>query len=161
MHGEADFVERFSPQRVLDAGCGTGRVAIELAHRGIEVVGVDLDPSMLAQARKRAPGLPWVLADLSSLALRGEFDVVVAAGNVMIFVAQGSEPEAVSGMAHCLAKGGRLIAGFSTDRHVSAKDYEGWARDAGLIEEARYSTWQADDWSTASNYTVFVHLRNG
>src|SRR5919204_5229355 len=48
VHGEADFVESFHPGSVLDAGCGTGRVAIELARRGIEVVGVDLDPGMLA-----------------------------------------------------------------------------------------------------------------
>ena len=55
VHGEADFVMRFAPQSVLDAGCGTGRVGIELARRGIEVVGVDVDASMLATARKTAP----------------------------------------------------------------------------------------------------------
>ena len=47
VHGEADFVETFGPKSVLDAGCGTGRVAIELARRGIDVVGVDIDPRML------------------------------------------------------------------------------------------------------------------
>src|SRR3954451_22003786 len=41
-HGEATFVAAFSPSSVLDAGCGTGRVAIELARRGIETCGVDL-----------------------------------------------------------------------------------------------------------------------
>ena len=43
----------FSPTTVLDAGCGTGRVAIEPARRGIEVVGADVDPSMLATTRQR------------------------------------------------------------------------------------------------------------
>ena len=39
VHGEATFVRAYSPASVLDAGCGTGRVAIELARHGIEVVG--------------------------------------------------------------------------------------------------------------------------
>ena len=41
-HGEADFVFSYGPRSVLDAGCGTGRVAIELARRGLDVVGTDL-----------------------------------------------------------------------------------------------------------------------
>jgi len=54
VHGEADFVERFAPKSVLDAGCGTGRVGRELARRGIDVVGVDIDPHMLATAQRKA-----------------------------------------------------------------------------------------------------------
>jgi len=79
VHGEADFVESLHPATVLDAGCGTGRVAIELAKRGIEVVGVDADPDMLERAARRAPPLAWVLADLAALDLARTFDVVVMA----------------------------------------------------------------------------------
>jgi 2-polyprenyl-3-methyl-5-hydroxy-6-metoxy-1,4-benzoquinol methylase len=43
VHGEADFVESYGVGSVLDAGCGTGRVGRELARRGLDVVGVDLD----------------------------------------------------------------------------------------------------------------------
>ena len=50
VHGEATFVRAFAPSSVLDAGCGTGRVAIELARHGVDVVGADLDASMLATA---------------------------------------------------------------------------------------------------------------
>ncbi|MCH7953464.1 MAG: class I SAM-dependent methyltransferase, partial [Chloroflexi bacterium] len=64
VHGEADFVERFAPASVLDAGCGTGRVGRELARRGVNVVGVDLDPAMLVTARRKAPGVDWRQADL-------------------------------------------------------------------------------------------------
>ena len=53
VHGEADFVQTFSPASVLDAGCGTGRVGRELARRGIEVVGVDIDAEMLETAKKQ------------------------------------------------------------------------------------------------------------
>ena len=69
VHGEADFVSRFAPGTVLDAGCGTGRVAIELARRGVDVVGVDLDATMLDQARSKAPELTWVRADLRDVSL--------------------------------------------------------------------------------------------
>ena len=51
IHGEADLIESLLREtggsRVLDAGCGTGRVATELAARGFSVVGIDLDDDML------------------------------------------------------------------------------------------------------------------
>ncbi|HET6261057.1 MAG TPA: class I SAM-dependent methyltransferase [Chloroflexia bacterium] len=91
VHGEADFVEAFRPTSVLDAGCGTGRVAIELARRGITAVGVDIDPRMLETARRKAPHLEWHQGDLSTMDLGRKFDAVVMAGNVMIFVTSGTE----------------------------------------------------------------------
>ena len=61
VHGEADLIESLLSETggstVLDAGCGTGRVAIELAARGCAVVGLDADPAMLAAARSKAPDL--------------------------------------------------------------------------------------------------------
>jgi SAM-dependent methyltransferase len=113
VHGEADFMESLYPRSVLDAGCGTGRVAIELARRGIDVVGVDLDASMLDVARSKAPRLQWVHADLADVDLGRTFDVVVMAGNVMIFLAPGTEGAVVANLARHLGPGGRLVAGFS------------------------------------------------
>ena len=112
-HGEVAFVQRYAPERVLDAGCGTGRVAIELARRGVDVVGFDLDPGMLDTARANAPELSWVLADASTVDLRERFDVVVMAGNVMIFVQPGTEAEVVGAVVRHLLPGGRWITGFS------------------------------------------------
>src|SRR5436309_5360769 len=96
VHGEANFVQRFSPASVLDAGCGTGRVGRELARRGLDVVGVDVDQSMLATARRRAPELDWRLGDLTTVELGRQFDVVVMAGNVMIFVEPNSEERVIA-----------------------------------------------------------------
>ena len=54
VHGEADFVAALGGHSVLDAGCGTGRMGRELALRGLDVVGVDIDAQMLATATKSA-----------------------------------------------------------------------------------------------------------
>src|SRR4051794_1621438 len=96
VHGEATFVRSFHPATVLDAGCGTGRVAIELALHDIDVVGVAVAPSMLAEARRRAPGIDWREADLTELALDRRFDVVLLAGNVVLFTPPSTEAALVA-----------------------------------------------------------------
>src|SRR5687768_16023936 len=103
VHGEATFVRAYAPASVLDAGCGTGRVAIELARHGIEVVGVDVDASMLATARRQAPELAWVESDLTVLDLGRTFEVVVLAGNVPLFTPPGTHRALVAGVARHVA----------------------------------------------------------
>jgi len=68
VHGEALFCAGLvaPPAAVLDAGCGTGRLAVKLAELGYRCTGIDLDPSMLAEARRVAPELDWVAGDLTS-----------------------------------------------------------------------------------------------
>ena len=107
IHGEADLISALSAGgSVLDAGCGTGRVAIELARRGHEVIGVDLDPGMLDTARAKAPELEWHLADLLDIDLARTFDLVALPGNVMIFLSPGTEADVVANMARHLATDG-------------------------------------------------------
>ena len=158
VHGEADFVERFAPASVLDAGCGTGRVGRELARRGLDVVGVDLDSSMLATARRKAPLVDWRLADLATVDLAGSFDVAVMAGNVMIFLAPGSEQAVVANLARHLNPGGLLIAGFQIipDR-LTIERYDEIASLAGLALAERWSTWDRDTWDAGHDYAVSVH----
>src|SRR5919198_3549784 len=99
VHGEANFVAALGVSSVLDAGCGTGRVAIELARRGIDVVGVDVDSTMLAVARSKAPHLAWYEGDLATIELtrpetpgqRYLFDAIVLAGDVLMFLGPGRE----------------------------------------------------------------------
>jgi 2-polyprenyl-3-methyl-5-hydroxy-6-metoxy-1,4-benzoquinol methylase len=157
IHGEADFVCRFEPASVLDAGCGTGRVAIELAARGIDVVGVDLDPAMIGTASVKAPELRWIEADLATVDVGRRFDVVVMPGNVMIFVEPGTEAAVVANMARHVASGGHLIAGFQLDRSLGADAYDAAAADAGLERVDRFSTWEGDPWTPGGDYAVSVH----
>jgi SAM-dependent methyltransferase len=158
-HGEADLVCRFEPASVLDGGCGTGRVAIELADRGIDVVGVDLDADMVARARAKAPDLVWVRSSLADLDLGRTFDVVVLAGNVIPFVADGDRAAAVAGCARHLAPGGHLIAGFQLrPGWPTLADYCTWCAAAGLAPEHRWATWDAQPWADG-DYAVSVHRR--
>lgn len=171
VHGEADLVERYGPRTVLDAGCGTGRVAIELDRRGIEVVGTDLDAAMLEVARTKAPHLMWVEADLATLDLRdgaGErrrFELAVLAGNVMIFVTPGSEAEVIGRITDHLVPGGLLVAGFQlsaafagTDR-IDLAGYDRCAADAGLELVDRFATWSGDPFVEGGDYAVSMHRR--
>jgi SAM-dependent methyltransferase len=157
-HGEADLVFSYRPRFVLDAGCGTGRVAIELAHRGVEVVGTDLDPEMIGLARAKAPKLTWVQADLSELDLPARFDAVVLAGNVIPYVAAERRHAAVMACARHLAPGGRLIAGFQLQAGwPTMADYDSWCERASLVLEVRYSTWDRRPFTDTDTYTVSVH----
>lgn len=156
-HGEADFVSRFSPTSVLDAGCGTARVAIELSRRGCDVAGVDLDEPFITKAKQKAPELDFRLDDLMTVELDRTFDVVVMAGNVMIFVAPGTEAAVVANMARHVAPGGRLIAGFQLGRGLDVDSYNNAAAAAGLTPAEHWSSWNGDPATATSDYAVMVH----
>jgi len=157
VHGEAAYVGALVPpgSRVLDAGCGTGRVAVELARRGYDVVGADNDTSMLSVARQHAT-VRWVEADLAMLALQEQYDLVVAAGNVVVFLTEGTEQEVVRRLATHVRPGGLLVSGWRTDR-LSAQAYDAWCATAGLEPVARHSTWDGDRWQDDAEWCVAVH----
>ncbi|HWE71497.1 MAG TPA: class I SAM-dependent methyltransferase [Acidimicrobiales bacterium] len=157
VHGEADFVMGLHPATVLDAGCGSGRVAIELARRGIEVVGVDVDPSMIATARRIGPGLTWVEVDVGELDLGRQFDAVVMAGNVTLFTPPDTQALLVGGCARHLRAGGALVAGFQLDGRYPLEDYDRHCRDAGLELVERWATWDRQPFSELGDYAVSVH----
>jgi SAM-dependent methyltransferase len=169
IHGEADLVDSLLERgaSVLDAGCGTGRVAIELARRGHDVVGVDLDPAMLDLARGKAPELVWIQGDLASTVVasgtgeRQLFDAAVAAGNVMIFLERGTEAAVVANIASHLRPGGVLVAGFQlSDGYMALHVYDALAERNGLELDARYSTWEGAPFD-GGDYAVSVHRRTG
>ncbi len=160
VHGEADFIQGFSPASVLDAGCGTGRVGRELARRGIEVIGVDIDEEMLATARAKAPDVLWRLDDLATVDLGRPFDAIVVAGNVMIFLTPGTEGAVLENMARHLRPGGVIIAGFQLQPgRLSLAEYDAFAEHAGLSLAGRWSTWDRQPWDAASAYAVSVHRK--
>lgn len=165
LHGEVDFLMAYNPRRVLDAGCGAGRIAIELARRGVDVIGVDIEASMLDTARRLAPDLPWIEADLARLDLDHRFDVIVLAGNVMLFTSD--RDATVAGCARHLDPGGLVVAGFQLERRPTPNrmttapygldEYDESCVDAGLTLMERYATWDRDPFPGDGSYAVSVH----
>jgi SAM-dependent methyltransferase len=172
MHGEARFCAARVPAgaRVLDAGCGTGRVMIRLAELGYDCVGVDLDASMLAVAQKKAPGLPWIRADLAgfdpaAVDIAADFDLVVAAGNIFPLLTAGTEAAVVSRLAAILRPDGLMVAGFGLDEahlpvppSITLPEYDTYCTAAGLTFVGRFATWDADPYDDGG-YAVSVHRR--
>lgn len=165
VHGEADLIESLLSETggsaVLDAGCGTGRVAIELAARGFAVVGLDADPAMLAAARSKAPDLHWIEADLldTGAHLSEAFDLVALPGNVMIFLDRGTEPDVVGQLAARLRPGGLLVAGFQLQTgRLTLDRYDEITAAAGLQLVDRWATWDREPFH-GGDYAVSVHRR--
>ncbi|MGQ9408150.1 class I SAM-dependent methyltransferase [Mycolicibacterium gilvum] len=163
VHGEADLIEALLREgggtRVLDAGCGTGRVAIELAARGFDVVGLDADPTMLETARAKAPRLRWIEADLvdTDAHLDETFDVVALPGNVMIFLDRGTEAAVVAALARRLAPGGLLVAGFQLGTgRLTLDRYDEITATAALELVDRWATWDRQPYD-GGDYAVSLH----
>lgn len=92
----ADFIEKiikqnmaYKPELVLDLGCGTGKMTIELAKRGYDMTGVDYSPEMLDEARNRAASkglsdkILWLMQDIREFELYGTVDVCVSCLDTM------------------------------------------------------------------------------
>ena len=162
VHGEANFVSRFSPGSVLDAGCGTGRVGRELHRRGVDMVGVDLDAEMLTTARERCPSALWIEGDISVIRLGRTFDIVLMAGNVINFVIPELRQQALDNLVQHLRPTGLLINGHSIrpDGCPPAM-FAVWAEAAGLEPVERWSTWDQDAFTDSSEYVLTVHRLRG
>ncbi|WP_405456621.1 class I SAM-dependent methyltransferase [Streptomyces sp. NBC_00101] len=172
VHGEAAFCTTLlNPgARVLDAGCGTGRIAIRLAELGHHCTGVDVDASMLAVARRDAPTQEWLLGDLTrldTLGLKPGYDLALAAGNVIPLLAPGTEPGVVRQLTAALRPGGLLVTGMGLDAAhlplpeapLTLPDFDGWCTRAGLVLDQRYATWSGDPYQPGCGYAVSVHVR--
>ena len=157
LNGEARLIDAMVPRgaRILDAGCGTGRVGGYLAAAGHRVVGVDLDPELIAAARADHPGPTWEVGDLAELDLGpARFDVVVCAGNVMTFVAPGTRREILGRFRAHLGDGGRAVVGFGAGRGYEHDEFLADAAAAGLAPELLLSTWDLRPYAPGADFLV-------
>ncbi|MEZ5099834.1 MAG: methyltransferase domain-containing protein [Thermoleophilia bacterium] len=123
-------------QRVLDVGCGTGRLAAELARRGARVWGVDASPEMLERARARAPrGVGVKLGAAERLPFKdGWFDRAV-----MRLVAHLVDRErAFAELARVLAPRGRAVVATFLPEHVTGWWGVRWFPGVVTIDLARF-----------------------
>jgi 2-polyprenyl-3-methyl-5-hydroxy-6-metoxy-1,4-benzoquinol methylase len=160
--GEARFLDALLTRgsRVLDAGCGTGRLSGALQARGHEVVGVDIDPALIEAAEADHPGPHYVVADLAELALdQDPFDAALLAGNVLVFVAPGSEQTVLRRVADQVRPDGVVVTGFATDREYQLDAFDRDCVDAGLVLEHRFATWDLRPWRHDAPWAVTVLRR--
>ncbi|MEM7125585.1 MAG: class I SAM-dependent methyltransferase [Chloroflexota bacterium] len=95
----------------LELGCGYGRIAIPLAERGIELVGIELCPPSIAAARQKGAGLPieWVEGDARTFQLNRKFPFIFARGCVFNFMLTRIDQEAMlARVREHLTEGGKF-----------------------------------------------------
>jgi SAM-dependent methyltransferase len=159
--GEARFVDAIAPRgaRILDAGCGPGRVGGYLAAAGHQVVGVDVDPALIEAAEQDHPGPQWLVSDLAELDLpaRGiteSFDIIVSAGNVMTFLAPSTRVRVLSRLRSHLSSDGRAVIGFSAGRDYEYSQFFNDAADAGFTPDLLLSAWDVRPFTDDSEFLV-------
>jgi 2-polyprenyl-3-methyl-5-hydroxy-6-metoxy-1,4-benzoquinol methylase len=156
--GEARLIDAMVPRgaRLLDAGCGSGRVGGFLAAAGHQVVGVDLDPELITAAETDHPGSTWLVGDLAALDLPDRFDVVFSAGNVLTFVAPADRVEILRRLRAHLTPAGRVVTGFGAGRGYDFDDFLADARAADLTPDLLLATWDLRPFAPGSDFLVAV-----
>ena len=139
----AELVTLLDPrpgERILDLGCGTGRLTAVIASRGASVVGVDRDAAMIEAAREQFPDVEFAIGDGEALDLAGPFDAVFSNAALHWM----TRPEVVlHGVARLLRPGGRFVAELGGHGNVAV--IEGALREAlarqGVPAERQPRVW--------------------
>lgn len=120
-----DLFERYgvSPLRVLDLACGTGSVAIPLAQKGYEVVGIDRAPGMLEVAERKARiaqvDVDWREGDMRDLGIEAEFDAVICLYDSVNYMLSMAELNmAFESVGAALRPGGVFIFDVISERNI-------------------------------------------
>jgi SAM-dependent methyltransferase len=163
LDGEARLIDAMVPRgsRILDAGCGPGRVGGRLHEAGHVVVGVDLDAVLIDAAEQDHPGPRWIVGDLARLDLAAHgvpdpFDVIVCAGNVVAFLAPSTRGEVLARLRGHLAEGGRLVIGFGAGRDYAFDAFLHDASVAGLRPQLLLSSWHLHPFHEEAEFLVAV-----
>lgn len=161
--GEARTVHAMvSPgSRILDAGCGPGRHAGHLHALGHRVVGVDVDPVLIAAAGTDYPGPTFVVQDLAELDLPSKgveagFDAILCAGNVVGFLAESTRVDVLRRMGEHLAPDGRAVIGFGAGRGYEFDDFFADVEAAGMEVQLKLSTWDLRPFTPGSTFLVAI-----
>lgn len=161
--GEARFVDAMVARgaRILDAGCGPGRVGSALAQVGHDVVGVDVDPFLIAAAEHDHPGPRWLVGDLAELDLPARgisegFDAIICAGNVMPFLAPSTRLTVLDRFRTHLHPDGRVVVGFGAERGYTFDEFFADVERSGLTAAVVLESWDLRPFTKASDFVVAI-----
>ncbi len=105
--------------RVLELGIGTGRIALPLKEKGIDIHGIDASPSMIEKLRAKPDGkdIPITLGDFSEVPVEGKYDLIFVVFNTFFsLLTQETQLECIQNVAkHLTGKGSFLIEAFVPD----------------------------------------------
>lgn len=122
-----DIVEELAARTVLDVGCGTGTLAVELARRGVEVLALDPAVASLEIARRKAgaDAVTWLEGDIESVPSLA-VDLAVMTGNVaQVFLGEKEWQRTLLRISSFLRPDGHLV--FET-RRLERRIWEDWGR---------------------------------
>ena len=140
----ADLVRSAVPggrTRVVEIGCGPGRITAHLAGLGLDMLGIDLSPAMIEQARRRYPDLEFRVGDMTAPDLLPGGAAGLVAWYSLIHVPPAEHPAVLAGFRRALAPGGHLLLAFHAgdERHhiTDAYGHSGLAYDAYRLSPER------------------------
>ena len=159
------------PGLLLEIGCGSGRVTIQLAEAGARVVGIDLSPELIEIARRRLAGRAnvWLLlADVRRLGLGARFAAIVAPDDPFSHLTDSDDRQrALSTVREHLAPGGRFVLDalwFPPGDERQGSSSEGWVREHDVTHQGRplhiSERWQCDQ-NTHVCSTRFDYVAEG
>jgi len=148
-------VERY--RRVLDVGCGIGRITGPLSSRGYAVTGVDIRVDALRSAECRAPGAVYVALDQQHIGrMRWQFDAALFMWNSLGFAGRDADLETLSGVARVLRRCGRVVFDLYHPEWLRQNERSGeadrgaisvrrWMQSNRCFHEIRYESGRVDD----------------
>lgn len=160
------MVDEFGVSSVLDVGCGTGSLAVLLAERGVNVVGVEPAAASVAVARGKpfADRVRWIDGDATTLPTDVRVDLAVMTGNVaQVFTSDDDWNATLAGIRGALGHGGRFV--FET-RDPARRAWDKWTEEhtrqrvdipgVGVVEEWVQVTEVALPFVTFESPNVFL-----
>lgn len=152
----AEAVTSGDDPRVLDAGCGTGRISRYLADHRCSVEGLDLSSNMVAVARRDHPGLPFTVGSLADLPYAdGQFAGVMLWYSI-IHTPPDGQARIFAEAARVLRPGGYLLVGFQSGE--GTRDVSGAYRQFGHDIELRRHLYTVDEVASQVDAAGFREL---